>query len=242
MSAGTERLGKSNRRPPRTGGHVNRPNQSEDDPKASRRQIEFINSLRERHNRPPLSADEAAALDSSQANADIRAWKAMPLPVPDADACPAGWDEDIWHLVLLFEQYARADKIELRAGRPVIYMEIDGLVRRFGLRDVRLHPESYGCPRRLLGADMAARCWFHYPPHAPDRQQDYTEIGWVEVVEVIMAEFWAHIWDDRAVDYFGQYFSEYGAAMQKHWRSLRMVKQADEIVARGNMQAGSKEG
>ena len=165
----------------------------------------------------------------------------QPKGPPSRDRCPAGWDADIWHLVLRFEQYARADKIELRAGRPVIYMEIDSLVRRFGLRDVRLHPETYGCDRRTLQPDMAARCWFHWPPHYPGSQQDYTEIGWVEVVEVIMAEFWSRIWDDRAVDFFGQYFSEYGAAMQKHWASLRMVKAADDI-ARAMMTADSKEG
>ena len=92
-----------------------------------------------------------------------------PKGPPSRDKCPAGWDADIWHLVLLFEQYARADDIELTAGRPVIYMEINDLVSRYGMRPQVFRQEVYGCERRKLGTDMAAHCWYHWPPGKPCR-------------------------------------------------------------------------
>lgn len=103
----------------------------------------------------------------------ITDWKnaprGTPKPPPDKDRCPAGWDSDTWHLVLLFEQYARADRIDLAAGRPVIYAELNDLVSRFALREHakagKFHQEIHGCTRRELGEDLAARCWYHWPPH-----------------------------------------------------------------------------
>lgn len=226
MSTGAERLGQNkNRRPPRAGGYANQPSAAEDDPTASQRQIEFINSLRERHGRPPLTADEATGLSSSQANSDIQAWKSMPLPAPDLDACPAGWDEDIWRLALLFERAARRDEIRLKAGRPVIYAGLADVVDRYKVRGQVYLQEVYGCHRREMPDDLAARCWYHWPPKRSRlAEQTARELTWVEFMEVVMAEFWSRIWDEYALDYFGQYFAEYANGAWKHWKSLRILK------------------
>lgn len=148
-------------------------------------------------------------------------------PPPDRDRCPAGWDADIWHLALLFEQYARADKIELRAGRPVIYAEISALVDRYGMREGRYRHEIRGCARRELPKDMADRCWFHWPPQETARQEARA-LTWVEMAEVILAEFWSRIWDAHALDHLRQHFGEYGTAAVEHWNSLRIVASIED--------------
>ncbi len=175
-----------------------------------------------------------------------------PKPPPSKDRRPAGWDKDIWHLTLLFEQYARADGIELKAGRPVIYMEIDDLVSRYKMRPEAFRQEVYGCGRRKLPADMAARCWYHWPPDKP-AEQVARELDWVQKAEIIMAEFWSRIQNDMALDHLRQFWAEYGSACLEHWRSLRIIKSIDEqprkpreIMRRrkpgDTMQADSKEG
>lgn len=152
---------------------------------------------------------------------------------PDKDRCPPGWDANLWHLTLRFEQYARADGIELRAGRPVIYAELASLVTN-GMREKAARggyrQEVDGCTRRELAADMAARCWYHYPPGDPAKQVT-TDLTWVQVAEVIMAEFWSRIQDEHALDRFRQHFREYGKAAVDHWRSLRVIRSIDDHAA-----------
>jgi hypothetical protein len=161
---------------------------------------------------------------------------------PSRDRCPAGWDADIWHLTLLFEQYARADDIELRAGRPVIYMEIDDLVTRYTMRGREYPHEVYGCSARFFPKDLASHCCLHWPPNAPG-DQAAGPLGWTQKVEVIMDEFWSRIWDDRAVDHFRQYFAEYGLMAVRHWANLRAAKEIRQIRDdRDMMTADSKEG
>lgn len=52
---------------------------------------------------------------------------------PDLDACPPGWDEDVWHLALYFRQVAQSTtrretrnaKIRLEHGLPLIYAHLE---------------------------------------------------------------------------------------------------------------------
>src|SRR5581483_8981614 len=52
----------------------------------------------------------------------------------DPDACPSGYDQDIWGLVLLFGQLAAADGIHLAAGRPLLYAMLEERVRELQAR------------------------------------------------------------------------------------------------------------
>lgn len=142
---------------------------------------------------------------------------------PDRDRCPAGWDASLWHLTLRFEQYAAADGITLRAGRPVIYAELSDLVGRWHLRDKSFYQEVFACSRRIVAADRADHCWYHWPPQEPERQSA-GELTWVEVVEIIMAEHWSRLQDGYALDAFRQNAHLYGRKMTDHWKSLRIKR------------------
>lgn len=166
----------------------------------------------------------------------------------DRDQCPVGWDTDLWHLTLLFDQAAQVDGIELRTGRALIYREIEHLVDQWHLRTKTFVQYADGCERRHLPDDQAAKCWFH--TRADVRQR---EITWVEMVEVIMAEFWSRIWNEHALDSFRQQFADYGRKAVQHWRSLSVVEAIDArpktepVVMRrrtsgATMPGGSKEG
>jgi hypothetical protein len=235
-------------RPARPTGYANAPAEEE---LATYKQLDLIDRLRAERGYDPLPRSTASAMTKKQAGVEIDNLFATPKytgPPPSPDDCPQDWDADIWHLTLRFQQYARADGIELRPGRHMIYAEIEALVSRYTMRG-RMYPqEVYGCERRHLGADMAARCWYHWPPDKP-AEQVAGEIDWVQKVEIIMAEFWSRIWDDNAADGFRQHFAEYGRDAVRHWRSLRMVKAIDErpkqprqIMRRAKMAADSEEG
>jgi hypothetical protein len=146
-----------------------------------------------------------------------------PEPMPRPDPQPAGKrqgrDTEIGHLAQLFQQYARADGIELRKGYPVICTEINDLVTRWHLREKHFEQYADACERRCLPDDQAAKCWYHTRTDVRHRA-----ITWVEMVEVIMAEFWSRIWDEHALDYFRQYFAEFGRAAVRHWASLSAVE------------------
>jgi hypothetical protein len=72
---------------------------------------------------------------------------------------------------------------------------------------------------------VAAHCWLHWPPGNPADQEQQRVLTWVEVVEIIMAEFWSRIWDEHALDLFRQHFAEYGLATANHWKSLRIMRE-----------------
>lgn len=161
----------------------------------------------------------------------------------DRDDCPAGWDADLWSLTLRFEQDARADRIDLKAGRPVIYSELADLVARHEMR-TRTYPQAVkGCTRRLLDDSLAEKCWLHYNPQHPGSQWE-RDLGWVEMVEVIMAEFWSRVWDEYALDGFRHHFREYGQLAVGHWISLRVAQRSAERREheRATMSDDSKEG
>ena len=172
----------------------------------------------------------------------------QPKGPPSRDRCPAGWDADIWHLVLRFEQYARADKIELTAGRPVIYMEITDLVSRYGMRAQDVPPggarlRAPAARHRHGGAllvPLAAR-----EARRPGGRADH--LG------------------PEGRDHHGRAVVPHHGRVRrgplpsvlrrvrpgsgKHWRSLRIVKSIDEqpkeprrIMRRVTMPADSKEG
>jgi hypothetical protein len=137
----------------------------------------------------------------------------------DRDRCPLGYDTDVWHLALLFEQYAHADQIELTTGRPVIYAEIFRLVERYRLRKQTFVQYAEACTRRKLPKSLAEHCWLHTRTEVRHRA-----ITWVEMVEVIMEEFWSCIQDAHALDWFRQKFPEYGTMAVKHWASLSAIE------------------
>ena len=145
----------------------------------------------------------------------------------DRDECPAGWDAGVWHLARLFRDGAQSAGIELVKGLPVIYGEIDDLVTRYGIRKQTFHHEVHGCQRRELPYFLAARCWYHYPPMATSGHVE-SVITWVQMVEIIIAEFWSRIQNEHALDHFRQYFAEYGQAAVKHWNSLRVLRDIAE--------------
>lgn len=208
---------------------------------ASDSQVEYIRDLQAQCGHDPLSDPEARLLTVAEASRMIRRLKAD-LPVPDPDACPDKWDADIWRLTLLFQQYARADKIELRASRRFIYMEIDDLVTRYTMRGRTYPQEVYGCKGRFIPEDMANHCWLHHPVRPPEDQKP-GDLAWQQKVEVIMAEFWSRIWDEHALDHFRQHFAEYGLIAVRHWDNLRAARSADDRRhSRGRMPVGSKEG
>ena len=171
-----------------------------------------------------------------------------PRPAFNRDRCPAGWDEGIWHLALLFEQYAHADGIELRVGRPVIYSDLMALDERYRVRHQRFVQVVTGCERRHLPKSRADRCVLHTREDVTDRS-----ITWIEMFEVIMAEFWSRYQDAHALDEFRQRFAEYGTMAVRHWQSLDVARAIDArpkppraIVQRktagATMPVGSKEG
>lgn len=160
----------------------------------------------------------------------------------DRDDCPPGWDATLWSLTLWFEQCARADDITLAAGRPVIYSELADLVERHDMRakaDGKHYRQAVrGCARRNLSPSLAEKCWLHHPPTGGDKWNEY--LGWSEMVEVVMAEFWSRIWDQYALDHFRRHFVEYGRMAMDHWSNLRVAQRAEE--RRAIMTADSKEG
>jgi hypothetical protein len=245
-------------RPSRTTtGYANAPAEEE---LASYKQLDLIDRLRKERKLDPLPRKVSSIMTKSQAGAEIDNLFATPKhvgPPPSLDGCPPDWDADVWNLVLLFEEYARADDIRLRAGRPVIYAEIDGLVTQWNMREKSrsglYKQEVSGCTRRELSTGLAAHCWYHWPPGKTSRQEQLRVLTWVQVVEILMAELWSRVMDENALEHFRRYFAEYGLAMANHWKSLRIIREIasqpkqDRPVMRrrvpsGTMAVDSKEG
>lgn len=160
---------------------------------------------------------------------------------PDKRQCPADWDTAIWGLALLFDDRALEAGITLRAGRHLVYAEIDELVTRCGIRNQTFRHEVHGCQRRELPYYLAARCWYHYPPMSLTGH-DARDITWWQMVEIIIAEFWSRIQNEYALDQFRQSFREYGEAAVKHWNSLRVLQDVQRQMSGATMQDASKEG
>lgn len=173
------------------------------------------------------SKDRNSAFSKYQPKGQAQSGTARPsAPKPrrEPDACPDGYDPDVWHLALLFRQCAQADKIELPKGLPVIHAELADVVDRYKVRGQKYLQEVYGCHRREMPDDMAARCWYHWPPErARLAEQEARELTWVQFMEVVMAEFWSRIWDEHALDGFRQYFAEYANGAWQHWKHLRIA-------------------
>lgn len=175
-------------------------------------------------------------------------WNQAPAPSQptrrgprDRDACPEGWDKDIWSLTLLFQQYATADGITLAAGRPVIYSELADLVESRDMR-AKAAAKRYRqavriCQKRKLDPSLAEYCWLHHPPHGGDWNE---YLSWYQMFEVVLAEFWSRVWDQYALDHFRRHFQEYGQLAMTHWSNLRVAQRAEE--RRAMMAADSKEG
>jgi len=166
---------------------------------------------------------DAAPVRYGRTPAPAASRPAAPRQPFDRDRCPAGYDPDVWHLALRFEQSAKADGIELRAGRPVIYAEIDALVTHHGLRGKTYRHRADRCRKRFLSELLADHCWLHLPELERASRAE-ADITWAQMVEVIMREFWSRIWDEHALDHFRQHFQEYGQMALDHWRSLGIMQ------------------
>lgn len=231
-------------------------NTTVEDDLATYKQLDLIDRLRQERALDPLPRQVSSIMTKDQAGAEIDGLLATPKyqgPPPTPDGCPPGWDEDVWALSLRFRAYARHDGIELAAGLPVIYAEIEALVTRWQMRE-RAASHEYvqevdGCTRRHLPADMADRCWYHWPPHQVHAQVA-RELTWQQMIAIIMAEFWSRIQDPYALSRLSQYFAEYGGEAVRHWRGLRAQRDIASqprperriIRPRGSMQDVSKEG
>lgn len=145
---------------------------------------------------------------------------------------PSGYKQDLWTLAIRFQQYAVAELapgVVLAADLPVIHDVLDSLVTQWNMREKSrsglYKQEVSGCARRELGTDMAAHCWYHYPPGKPAEQEQHRVLRWDEVVEILMAELWSRVMDEHALDHFRQHFAEYGMEMARHWKSLRIIRE-----------------
>jgi hypothetical protein len=144
-------------------------------------------------------------------------------PKRDRDDCPDGYDQSCWSLALLFRERARVDGIELAHGLPVLHDEIKDLVERHGIRGKSFQHEYEGCERRTLHTKLAAHCWLHYPPLERNEQKTGS-ITWVEMIEVIILEFWSCYRDQYALDSFRHEFQKTGQQALSHWHSLRQLR------------------
>jgi hypothetical protein len=145
----------------------------------------------------------------------------------DPSDCPEGADPAVWDLALKFQQAAARDRIELAAGLPVIYMELNRIIDRYGIRDRTWHHDMFGCKHREDHPGLASRCWYHWPPYDPGKQEACV-ITWTQMIEVIFAEFWSRIHDAHALDQLRQSFAEYGEAALAHWFSCRVSRDISE--------------
>lgn len=73
----------------------------------------------------------------------------------DRDSCPAGWDRDIWDLVLFWEQ-KRDQYSHTGPGRPVIYAELKAVIGKSILTHVE--SQAFGSWMDLARA-MIERFW-----------------------------------------------------------------------------------
>lgn len=169
-------------------------------------------------------------------------------PRREKGEAPKGYRQDIWSLAILFTERAYADGITLAHDLPVIYHQLKDLIEAHGIERQQFRHEIDGCARRTLHSKLAAHCWLHYPPLRPADQKTGT-IGWVEMMEVIILEFWSHVEDEYALDYFRQRFVEIGQQAVSHWASLRQVRAIRENpkpvqprMRRATMPDVSKEG
>lgn len=115
-----------------------------------------------------------------------------PTPPPDRDRCPRGWDEDIWKLALLFESLADEQDIKLRAGRPVIYSELDHRIKNSGIRTMEV-PFTAEEMTEAVNQEL-------YPNPVLTGPQ------WRKFVSAMIYEFWSRFWDESATTTFTQKF------------------------------------
>ena len=138
--------------------------------------------------------------------------------VVDRDRCPRGWDEDIWHLVLLFGQKAERDQVYLRAGRPVIYSELDHRISESKIRAQKVPYSS---------ADLQEM--FHGIRTVMSRRFVNVEVYelsgplWRRFVELMITEFWCYVFDP-SVDVLSVFCSvtnpDHGLGFKDLWDTL----------------------
>lgn len=142
---------------------------------------------------------------------------------PDLNRCPSGWNQDIWHLVLVFEQKAQEDQIVLAHGRPLLYSKLKQALETSGLMDME-------CPwtntRLQLQFDFIKWCWWMGErPHMMHEVQVWPLAGpkWRRVVELMLVEFWNYFTDEYAMDEFTEINGRHGFKWQLDKLNSRMV-------------------
>lgn len=130
-----------------------------------------------------------------------------PAKKVDLDACPQGYDPDIWHLALYFRQVAQAttrretlnEKIQLEHGLPVIYAYLERACEPF--RD------WFASRQEKVAAGALGRSGKPLRPVyvGSSKKTVHVAENWVEVVEqAITWHFQKYYEDEYAADTFCQ--------------------------------------
>lgn len=136
---------------------------------------------------------------------------------PDPRKCPAGWDTDLWHLTLVFEDRSHEDGIELAVHRPMIYSRLKEVVDDTGIRETN-HVR-----------DEKLRLMFEYVQYLKKHDRGisfevpghwFTNAGpaWRQLIELMMVEFWSRYQNEYAMDVFCSRNGDYGFDWQ--WDKL----------------------
>lgn len=110
-----------------------------------------------------------------------------------------------WHLALYFQDMAARDRIQLRAGVPVIYDEIRAAFAAF----------DFEGGTRIFEDDI---------PYAKVyRDEKGARLTWDKVAEAVIDEFWTRVWDREALRYFCdlERLDETVWDVCRRWRNIR---------------------
>lgn len=133
----------------------------------------------------------------------------------DPDACPPGWDPDVWRFTLLFEELAERWNIRLAVGRPVIYAKLEQRIEKSGVRNA---PESM---RRDSKGHVRT---------------------WQDLTEAIICEYWTQEpdakalgithWDEYATDDFTNFemFRFCGRKVRNRAKGRRLIAAQEEAT------------
>lgn len=130
----------------------------------------------------------------------------------DPTRAPAGYDQEGWHLALLFRDLAEKDGVSLRAGVPVIYGELSRVFERFDLEhgSRAFQKRGDGHVERTFGQMY--------------RDEKNRPVPWLRVGEAVIREFWSRYWDADALTYFCDLdvFEEMATRVCERWLAQRM--------------------
>jgi hypothetical protein len=124
---------------------------------------------------------------------------------PDLDACPPGWDPDVWHLALYFKQVAESttrretldEKIRLEHGLPLTYAYLERACEPFRAWFSRRQAGITAGEKSRSGRPLR-------PVYVGSSTKDvHVAENWVEVVEQAIRWHFAKYYEDEyAADTF----------------------------------------